>query len=83
MNLSAIWKKHARVRKRPQNSTSPKNKCYLRFLKNSPVLLINNIHTVTKLCRIESHVCVTYKNIYSLLIVNIFTTKNLLTKRQK
>ena len=50
MILSAIWK-------RPQNSPSPKDECYLRSLKNPQVqgffpqnctrlmlLLINNIH---------------------------------------
>ena len=37
------------------------------------LLLINNIHD--KLCRNEAYACVTWTTIYSLLVVNIFTTK--------
>ena len=58
---SAIWKKkntHKRVFQRPQNSTSPKDECYLWRLKNPWVrvffqisreimlLLINNVHEI-------------------------------------
>ena len=47
MGSSAIWKKTrtSEFIKDYQNSTTPKDECYLRALKNSRVLLlINNIH---------------------------------------
>ena len=64
-----------------QNSTTPKDECYLRSMKNSRVRVFSKLHEkscyyfviiMTKLCRIVAYACVTCKLIYSLPIVNVF-----------
>ena len=87
MVSSAIWKKHARVsfsktikiaRLRRTSAIWGLWKThefyYLLIIYMTNYLLIIYM---TKLCRIESYACVTCKLIYSLLIVNIFRTKNI------
>ena len=67
-----------------QNSASPKHvfevfekltsACFFKLHEKLPCYYLLIMY-MTKLCRIESYACVTCKIIYSLVIVNIFTTK--------
>ena len=88
MVSSAIWKKHARVcfsktikTARVRRTSSiwdfwKTHECvFFQIARETLLLLINNIHD--KIMQNESYACVTWKIIYSLLIVNIFTTKNI------
>ena len=87
MVSSAIWKTHARVslsktikiaRLRRTNAIWGLWKThefyYLLIIYMTNYLLIIYM---TMLCRVQSYACVTCKLIYSLLIVNIFRTKNI------
>ena len=92
MVSSAIWKKHARVsfsktikiaRLRRTNAIWGLWKThefyYLLIIYMTNYLLIIYM---TMLCRVQSYACVTCKLIDSLLIVNIFRTKNICQKTE-